>query len=228
LNLLKRRDGVHPASGIRTLVEHFSPYNDLSEATIPTHVGAVSVNSGKLTWWDNGSVVDRLCASAAIPGVVSTVKIDGESYFDGGVVANVPLHRAIELGAARVVVLDVSESNFSLHPGSALEVVLRAFTHSRTALTEHEYRSAAGLVEIIRISGDLPQTGASDFEHGGDLSHAGRAIAQEALKKYPELAIRARTQSKSFYYKLCHSRLYVICKFLSKFISWVSFSRTSR
>jgi len=189
-NVVKRRDGVHPSSGLRALVERCSPYDDLADALIPTHVGAVAVNSGRLSWWDRGPVVDRLCASAAIPGVVSPVDIDGEFFFDGGVVANVPLHRALELGAARVVVLDISESNFTHHPGSALDVVLRAFSHARTALAGQEYRNAPDHIEVIRICGDLPDNDAADFEHGAELTSVGRAIAQRALLDFPELVAR--------------------------------------
>lgn len=186
-NIVARRDAVHPDDGLRKLVTRCSPYYDLTEATIPVHVGAVAVNSGRLVWWDTGDVINRLCASAAIPGVIPPVDIDGEYFFDGGVVSNVPLQRAVMLGAERVVVLDVAENSFTGHPTSALDTVLRAFSHARTALADREYRAAPGHVEVIRIGGEMPDVDSADFGRCSELIGVGRALAARALENHPGL-----------------------------------------
>lgn len=187
-HVITGRDAIHSHSGMRTIVEQFAPNADLEQGAVPVHVGAVAVNSGRLMWWDRGSVIERLCASAAIPGVIPAVDIDGELFFDGGVVANVPVQRAVDLGAARIVVVDVSYSTFSSRPSSALDAVLRAFSHARTALADQYYRSIPDDVLVYRISGDLPDVEVAAFDRGRELVAAGRAIAQHALREHPEIA----------------------------------------
>jgi NTE family protein len=195
--VLKGGDAIHSQSGLRAIVERFSPNIYLEDSTIPVHIGAVAVNSGLLNWWDEGSVIERLCASASIPGVIPPVEIDGEMFFDGGVVANVPLQRAVDLGAARIIVVDVSLSTFSSRPSSPLDALLRAFSHSRTALSDHCYKLVPDDILLYRISGVLPDVDGSDFDRGPELVAAGRVIAREAIQNHPEM-IKPLSSHKSF------------------------------
>lgn len=42
-------------------------------------------------------------ASCAVPGLLPSVQLDGLHYLDGGVVDSIPVRRAIDLGADRIV-----------------------------------------------------------------------------------------------------------------------------
>jgi NTE family protein len=62
-------------------------------------VGAVNVRSGNFIYFDNA--VERLApehimASGALPPALPAVKIDGEHYWDGGIVSNTPLQYLLE------------------------------------------------------------------------------------------------------------------------------------
>ena len=48
-----------------------------------------------------------MLASCAVPGLLPPVEIDGEHYFDGGLVDSIPVGRAVALGATTVYVLQV-------------------------------------------------------------------------------------------------------------------------
>jgi len=57
-------------------------------------VGAVNVRSGNLVYFDSPSDVikpDHVMASGALPPGLPAVEIDGEHYWDGGLVSNTPL-----------------------------------------------------------------------------------------------------------------------------------------
>ena len=62
-------------------------------------VGAVNVRNGNFAYFDNRKTtirVEHVLASAALPPAFAAVEIDGEFYWDGGLVSNTPLEYVIE------------------------------------------------------------------------------------------------------------------------------------
>src|SRR5436853_478438 len=79
-----------------------------------------------------GVLVPAVLASCAVPGLLPPVEVDGEHYFDGGLVHSIPVGRAIELGARTVYVLQVGRIERPLAPPRRLwEVGLVAFEIAR-------------------------------------------------------------------------------------------------
>lgn len=70
-----------------------------SRANTRLTVGAVSVRSGELKYFDSRDVplqIDHVMASAALPPAFSAVRIDGEAYWDGGVYSNTPIEAVFD------------------------------------------------------------------------------------------------------------------------------------
>jgi NTE family protein len=82
---------------------------DLTFEELPVRfqVCAASIERAAEHWFDSGSVVDAVVASAAVPGLLPPAKVGDEHYLDGGIVNSIPLGRAVQLGATRVFVLQV-------------------------------------------------------------------------------------------------------------------------
>jgi len=57
-----------------------------------------------------------LLASSAVPTLFPPVEIDGEHFYDGGLVDSVPVGRAVALGAERIYVLQVGRIEQPLRP----------------------------------------------------------------------------------------------------------------
>ncbi len=75
-------------------------------------VGAVNVRTGNSVYFDNASVAIRpehIMASGALPPGFPPVHIDGEDYWDGGLVSNTPLQYVLDehLRTRRLLVLQV-------------------------------------------------------------------------------------------------------------------------
>ena len=71
-------------------------------------------------------------ASCAVPGLLPPVEVDGEHYFDGGLVHSIPVGRAVALGARTVYVLHVGRIERPLTvPRRPWEVGLVAFEIAR-------------------------------------------------------------------------------------------------
>jgi NTE family protein len=88
-------------------------------------------------------------ASCAVPGLLPPVEVDGEHYFDGGLVDSIPVGKAIELGARTVYVLHVGRIERPLAPPRRLwEVGLVSFEIARRHRF-HEEMSA--LPDDVRV-----------------------------------------------------------------------------
>jgi NTE family protein len=71
-------------------------------------------------------------ASAAVPGLLPPVVIDGEHFLDGGLVHSIPVGRAVALGARDVYVLHVGRIERPLKPPRSLwDVCLTSFELAR-------------------------------------------------------------------------------------------------
>jgi NTE family protein len=82
---------------------------DLTFEQLPVRfqVCAASIERAAEHWFDSGSVVDAVVASAAVPGLLPPAQVGDEHFLDGGIVNSVPLGRAVQLGATQVFVLQV-------------------------------------------------------------------------------------------------------------------------
>lgn len=103
-----RCHSVFENSGIQRLITATVGDVSFEEAAIPLCVTATHLETGQEILFTSGPMKAPLLASAAMPGVLPPVEIDGQRYFDGGVVDNIPILPAISLGADVVYVLDAS------------------------------------------------------------------------------------------------------------------------
>lgn len=99
LRFLRQRRHLVPGHGLRSLLQRHLQFRRLEDASIPLHVVATDVLLGEDVLLSTGDAVDAISASAAIPAILSPVKINGRDLVDGGVLHNTPLSHAVALGA---------------------------------------------------------------------------------------------------------------------------------
>ena len=183
---LQQRDSVYSNSGLRAIIEEGFPHERLEDAVVPVEVVATSLTDGGERWFTYGPAVDAVLASAAMPAIFPPVEIDGERYIDGGVVDNVPIQRAVDAGATRIVVLlcspPVFEPPVSKRPVEGMVNALFIAIHARFV------RDMAHLpedVEVILCTG--PEGTTRDFDDFSTTEHLialGRAEASEVVRRY--------------------------------------------
>ena len=183
---LQQRDAVYANTGLRAIVEEGFPYERLEDAPVPVEVVATSLADGGERWFTYGPAVDAVLASAAMPAIFPPVEIDGERYIDGGVVDNVPIQRAVDGGATRIVVLlcspPVYQPPVSRRPVEGMVNALFIAIHARFV------RDMARLpqdVEVILCTG--PEGTTRDFDDFSTTEHLialGRAEASEVVRRY--------------------------------------------
>lgn len=85
----------YDSSALKGTLERLVDFDRINRAgEMRFSVAAVNVRTGQFAYFDNRDLAIRpehVMASAALPPALPAVEIDGESYWDGGLVSNTPL-----------------------------------------------------------------------------------------------------------------------------------------
>lgn len=184
---LQHRESVYPTVALRGIIDAFLPYTRLEDAAIPVNVVATNTRDNTETWIDRGPVTQALLASAAIPGVFPEVDLDGVPHVDGGVLNDVPISRAFEKEATRVIALLCG----AMHPDPTpvhrpVEALMAAFGLAVHGRFLRELGSVPPGRQLIVIGCRVPElAGYWDFSRTAELIRAGE---QSALAMLPALS----------------------------------------
>ena len=87
-----------------------SQYDDPGIEQLPKAFGCVATDlgSGREVWLREGSVIDAVRASIALPGVFTPARSDGRLLVDGGLVNPVPVSLCRAMGADIVIAVDLN------------------------------------------------------------------------------------------------------------------------
>ncbi len=86
-------------SALKSTLERLVDFDRINAREIRFSVGAVNVRTGNFAYFDNAATTIRaehVMASGALPPGFPAVEIDGEHYWDGGLVSNTPLKYVLE------------------------------------------------------------------------------------------------------------------------------------
>lgn len=129
--LARSRTHIHSSQPLRRLLAAQLP-STFEQLAVPFQCVAASIERAGARWFHSGPLIDAVLASAAVPGLLPPVEIDGEHHLDGGLVHSIPVGRAVELGARTIYVLQVGRIETPLHtPTWPWEVALVAFEIGR-------------------------------------------------------------------------------------------------
>jgi NTE family protein len=163
---VRTRTHLHGNHRLRRLLMTHLPVRTFEELELPFQCVAASIERAGARWFDEGSLIDALLATTAVPGLLPPVEIDGEHHLDGGLVDSIPVGRAIELGSRQVYVLQVGRIEQPLTaPEKPWEVGLVAFEIAR----RHRFVEAMDRVPAEVQVHVLP-TGTGDEMHYTDPS----------------------------------------------------------
>ena len=180
LALVGQSPAVCRDTGLRRLVERHVPFRNLEDATIPLHIVATDLLSGREVLLSDGDAVTAVLASATIPGILPAVSRNGLTLVDGGVANNAALSQAVALGAHEVYVLPAGFACALQHPPrTALATAVQALS----LLIEQRL-----IIDVADFDGDaalrvLPplcplEVSSADFGHAAQLiARAHRATA---------------------------------------------------
>jgi NTE family protein len=121
----------YDTGALKATLLQFADFDRINDGDIRVSVGAVNVRTGNLMYFDNTKMrlePEHFMASGALPPGFPAVEIDGEYYWDGGLVSNTPLTEVLrdaEHKDTLVFQVDLWSANGNV-PGDFLDVSERA------------------------------------------------------------------------------------------------------
>ena len=107
MHLSRRAGGLFDTQKIRDLLVRYLGDISFEELKIPFSCVAVDLYTQEIVEFKTGSVVDAVVASSAIPAVFKPTEKEGMRLVDGGVLERVPARFVKDMGADKVVAVDV-------------------------------------------------------------------------------------------------------------------------
>ena len=85
---------IYDAAPLRSTLEEFIDFELINRRETRLSLGAVNIETGNSTYFDSLQTpirTEHVLASGALPPAFAPVEIDGQYYWDGGIVSNTPL-----------------------------------------------------------------------------------------------------------------------------------------
>jgi NTE family protein len=90
---------IYENRNLRTTLERLVDFDRINSGGIRFSIGAVNVRSGNFVYFDTKThtiAPEHIMASGALPPGLPAVEIEGEHYWDGGLVSNTPLQWVVD------------------------------------------------------------------------------------------------------------------------------------
>jgi NTE family protein len=180
--MARRGEAISDNAGLRRAVEESLAARTFEDLAVPFQCVATDTLGVREVWFTSGSLIEPILASAALPAVYPSVEIDGVRYLDGAIVDDVPVGRAVELGARTVYVLQVSGfARPRPEPRRPIDVAIQSYWIARHHRFKRELEAVPDGVDVHLLpTGQTPAMRFDDFTRSGELM----ALAYAASSAY--------------------------------------------
>jgi NTE family protein len=160
-----------------------------SSLGLPLLVNAVDLADGSTAWFGAGArtdlpLLDAIYASSALPVFYPPLERDGGAFVDGGTVDALPMSRAAQAGARRIIAIDVGAGR-SGDVAEALGQGLLGIHQRVFAITTHRTRIEAferwDGPPLLYVRPRLEGYGTFEFEHVAYFLEEGYRAMRETL-----------------------------------------------
>ncbi|KQB54924.1 hypothetical protein AQS70_20190 [Pseudomonas endophytica] len=171
---------------LESLLAHSSDVRDFDKLPIPFRAVATDIVSGEKVVFRKGHLPQVIRASMSIPAVFAPVEINGQLLVDGGMVDNIPVDVAREMGVDIVIVVDIGTP---LRGRKQLNTVFDILNQSITLMTRSnsEVQLASLKPDDVLIQPSLASVGVTDFGRSEEIINAGYRATQILEKRLASL-----------------------------------------
>ena len=177
---------IYDTEPLRATLERLVDFDRINSGEVRLSVGAVNIRSGNFVYFDSAQQqirVEHIMASGALPPGFPPVEIDGEHYWDGGIVSNAPLQYVIDAGLDSdmlILQVDLFSARGPL-PRTLLEAAAREKEirySSRTRLNTDVFRRLQAMrMALHRVIEKLP----AELQDDPDVKLLSTATSQAAV-----------------------------------------------
>jgi NTE family protein len=152
---------------------------DFDRLPIPFRAVAADIANGEAVVISSGNLAQAMRASMSVPGALPPVMLDGRELVDGGIAANLPVGIAKDLGAERIIAVDISSPLLS--EDQELGSFIQIYQHLNSLLTASNRDRDVALLgpDDLLIRPDLGDISFISF----DRAHDAAAIGEETARR---------------------------------------------
>ncbi len=187
----------YDASRLKSTLERLVDFDRINHGDMRFSVGAVNVRTGNFTFFDNTRHhigPEHVMASGALPPGLGAIEIDGDYYWDGGLISNTPLQWVVETAGIRQDTLAFQVDLWSARgelPANLFEVATRQKEIQYSSRTRSETDHFKRLQRIRGALSNLLATLPAELQESEDV----KLLAQVADQKvYSVVHMIYRTQ----------------------------------
>ncbi|UNK51042.1 patatin-like phospholipase family protein [Lysobacter sp. S4-A87] len=178
---------------------------DFDQLPVPFRAVAADIITGDKVVFEDGDLALAIRSSMSVPGAFAPVRIDNRLLVDGGMADNVPVDVVRQMGAQRLIVVDVGSP---LHTEETLTNPLAIMDQMISALMAEKVRAQLATLsdQDVLIRPELGDITASEFNRGAEAIAIGERAAEAMLPQLRTMSVdeasytayRARQQRRDF------------------------------
>lgn len=157
-------------------------FPNIEDLPIPMRIVATDLDAGKIKVFTEGSLAERVMASATVPVVFPPTVIDDVHYVDGGIFCNFPVD-VIRQDCEKVIGINVSPLVPTQYKQTIIEIALRSYNFMFRANTKEDGMLCDILVELP----DVLQYDMFDLDAIDEIYRMGYHETKLALQKNEQL-----------------------------------------
>ena len=164
---------LYDTAPLKTTLQGLVDFDLINRRELRLSLGAVNVTTGNSVYFDNHQIridPDHVCASGSLPPGFPPIEIEGEYYWDGGIVSNTPLWYVLDDAPrmnALIVQVDLfnARGEFPTRFDQALEREKDIHYSSKTRFNTNRVKEITELRAALgRLLAKLPDALAKDID----------------------------------------------------------------
>jgi len=159
---------------LQSLTVQVAEVDDFDKLSIPFRGVATDLGSGEMVVLDHGYLATAMRASMAIPGFFSPVELEGRLLVDGGMVNNLPVDVAFDMGADIVIAVDLGAALSERTVGAS---VVQIYQQTIRMLTRPNVDSRLEISDLV-INPGVSDYGTMAFHQIVEIMEKGYESAQ--------------------------------------------------
>lgn len=185
-----RQPSVFHDVPFREYIARLLPVRSFDELRMPLSMNAVDLESGEMVWFGAGGredvpLQDAIYATCALPLFYPPASIGERLFVDGGVRDTLPLARAVERGATRIIAIDAgaegSASAAAILENGLVGIHQRVYQIMATQWKQHRLQTWDG-PPVTFVRPRLEGYGTFDFDQTAYFLEEGYRATREALE----------------------------------------------
>ena len=181
--------GITDLTYLKNMIKENIPQDTFESLKKPLYVCVSNLNTGNYEFFNAGKLSSAIIASAAIPLIFKPVKINDQSYIDGGVLNNLPVE-AIRDVCDIVIGVNVNPNTSVSNVSTMWGIGERVFDMHMA----ENVKSRLGQCDIVIEVPNALQYGLFDFKMGNLLVDFGY---NDTLGKIPEILEKAKINTST-------------------------------